>query len=77
VAEAAPGDPDYNGGRRQVHALTFPSGYPATVADGDLDGDGVPDSAEEVQPALGVWWVWARAQVVPQDRGRPVQVGHA
>ncbi|HEY3261571.1 MAG TPA: MFS transporter [Pseudonocardiaceae bacterium] len=52
VAEAAPGDTDYNGGRWQVHALTFPSGYDAAVATGDLDGDGVLDSAEEVQAAL-------------------------
>jgi len=52
VAEAAPGDTDYNGGRWQVHALTFPSGYAAAVASGDLDGDGVLDSAEEVQAAL-------------------------
>jgi hypothetical protein len=52
VAEAAPGDSDYNGGRWMVHALTFPSGYAAAVADGDLDGNGVLDSAEEVQAAL-------------------------
>ena len=52
VAEAAPGDSDYNGGRWQVHALAFPAGYAAAVASGDLDGDGVLDSAEEVQAAL-------------------------
>jgi hypothetical protein len=52
VAQAAPGDSDYNGGRWMVHALTFPSGYAAAVADGDLDGNGVLDSAEEVQAAL-------------------------
>lgn len=52
VAEAAPGDRDYNGGRWQVHGLTFPGGYPAAVADGDLDGDGVLDSTDEVQAAL-------------------------
>jgi hypothetical protein len=52
VAEAAPGDRDYNGGRWMVHALAFPTGYPAAVADGDLDGDGVLDSAEEVQAAV-------------------------
>jgi hypothetical protein len=27
VANAAPGDTDYNGGRWMVHLLTFPSGY--------------------------------------------------
>jgi hypothetical protein len=52
VAEAAPGDTDYNGGRWQVHLLAFPGGYAAAVADGDEDGDGVLDSAEEVQAAL-------------------------
>lgn len=52
VAEAAPGDRDYNGGRWMVHAVTFPRGYAAGVADGDLDGDGVLDSAEEVQAAI-------------------------
>lgn len=52
VAEAAPGDTDYNGGRWQVHLLDFPIGYEAAVADGDLDGDGVLDSAEEVAAAL-------------------------
>jgi len=52
VAGAAPGDTDYNGGRWQVHGLTFPSGYAAAVGSGDLDGDGVLDTAEEVQAAL-------------------------
>jgi hypothetical protein len=52
VAGAAPGDAGYNGGRWQVHALMFPSGYAAALADGDLDGDGVIDSVAEVQAAL-------------------------
>lgn len=52
VADSAPGDTDYNGGRWQVHLLSFPEGYAAAVADGDLDGDGVLDSAEEVAAAL-------------------------
>jgi hypothetical protein len=52
VAEAAPGQTGYNGGRWQVHLLTFPAGYAAAVADGDLDGDGVLDSAAEVQAAV-------------------------
>jgi hypothetical protein len=35
-----------------VHALAFPGGYAGALADGDLDGDGVIDSAAEVQAAL-------------------------
>jgi hypothetical protein len=52
VATAAPGDVDFNGGRWQVHALSFPSGYAAAVAAGDLDHDGVLDSSAEVEAAL-------------------------
>lgn len=52
VATAAPGDPDYNGGRWQVHALSFPFGYEAALNTGDLDGDGVLDSTAEVDAAL-------------------------
>jgi len=52
VAGAAPGDVGYNGGRWQVHLLSFPSGYTAALADGDLDSDGVLDSVTEVHAAL-------------------------
>lgn len=52
VAEAAPGDPGFNGGRWQVHALGFPSGYPAALASGDADGNGVLDWASEVETAI-------------------------
>ena len=50
VAEAAPGDPDYNGGRWNVKVVVFtPMGL--TIHDGD--GDGVADfeltNAEQVQ----------------------------
>ena len=41
-----------NGGRWQVHLLSFPEGYEEALADGGLDGDGVLDSAEEVGAAL-------------------------
>lgn len=51
VATAAPGDEGFNGGRWQVHALSFPSGYDAALAAGDLDGDGVLGSAAEVHAA--------------------------
>ncbi|GHH65562.1 hypothetical protein [Promicromonospora soli] len=53
VAQAAPGDTDYNGGRWMVHAVSFPSGYDDALAAGDLDGDDVLGSAEEVAAAIG------------------------
>jgi hypothetical protein len=52
VATAAPGDPGYNGGRWQVHSVSFPEGYSAAVAAGDLDGNGVLDSTDEVMAAF-------------------------
>ena len=52
VATAAPGDAGYTGGRWQVHALGFPSGYAAALVVGDLNGNGVLDSATEVDAAL-------------------------
>ncbi len=52
VATAAPGDRDYNGGRWQVHGLSFPSGYAAALAAGDLNDDGVIGSDEEVAVAM-------------------------
>lgn len=52
VAEAAPGDPDYNGGRWMVKGLAFTTSYQATLAAHDLDASGVLDSAEEVESAL-------------------------
>jgi hypothetical protein len=51
VAEAAPGDPDYNGGRWQVHGLRF-ADYTAAVAAFDANGSGDFDSAEEVTAAI-------------------------
>jgi len=52
VATAAPGDPGFNGGRWQVHKVSTPQGYAAAVAAGDLDGNGVLDSADEIDAAL-------------------------
>ena len=53
VAEAAPGDPDFNGGRWQVHALSF-SDYAGALADPavDMNANDVLDSAEEVEAAI-------------------------
>ena len=50
VAEAKPGDRDYNGGRWMVHALTF-SDYDAAVMAVDGNGSGDIDSAAEVDAA--------------------------
>ena len=52
VATAAPGDSGYNGGRWQVHALSFPSGYAAALAAGDANGSGAIDSDEELAVAI-------------------------
>ena len=53
VAEAAPGDPDYNGGRWMVHKVTF-SDYDGALADDDvnLNGNDVLDSDAEVLAAI-------------------------
>src|SRR3954454_16407478 len=52
VAEVAPGDRGFNGGRWQVHLVTAPNGYAAALHSGDLDGNGVLDAADEVWAAL-------------------------
>lgn len=52
VGEVAPGDPGFNGGRWQVHAVSAPNGYAAALASGDLNGNGVLDAADEVVAAL-------------------------
>jgi hypothetical protein len=51
VATAAPGDPGFNGGRWQVHALSFPD-YDAALEQFDTNGSGDFDSDEEVEAAL-------------------------
>lgn len=52
VATAGPGDRDYNGGRWQVHAVSFNTSYAATLAAHDLDGDGILDSDAELASAF-------------------------
>ena len=52
VAEAAPGDTDYNGGRWRVHLLSF-ADYDAALAAHDANASGDFDSVAEVQAALG------------------------
>jgi len=51
VAEAAPGDRDYNGGRWMVHAISF-ADYAAALAAFDANDSGAFDSAEEVEAAI-------------------------
>lgn len=52
VAEAAPGDRDYNGGRWMVHAVSF-ADYEAAVAAADANGSGDFDSDAEILDAIG------------------------
>ena len=51
VAEAAPGDRDYNGGRWTVRAVSF-ADYAGALAAFDANGSGAFDSAEEVRAAI-------------------------
>ena len=52
VAEAKPGDTDFNGGRWVVRQLAFPMGYAAARASGDATGNGVIDSTAELDLAF-------------------------
>ena len=52
VATAAPGDPDYNGGRWMVHAVAYNTSHAATVAAHDANGSGDLDSDAEVLAAF-------------------------
>ena len=52
VADAAPGDPGFRGGRWQVHAISYTTSYAATLAAHDANGSGTLDSAAEVRAAL-------------------------
>ncbi len=52
VADAAPGDPGFRGGRWRVHGVAYNTDYAATVAAHDANGSGDLDSAAEVEAAL-------------------------
>lgn len=52
IATAAPGDTDYNGGRWQVHAVSFNTSYAATLAAYDANANGVLDSDAELAQAF-------------------------
>ncbi|MBT6682603.1 MAG: hypothetical protein HOB07_11210 [Chloroflexi bacterium] len=51
VAEAKPGDRDYNGGRWQARVVEF-GDYATAVSVHDANGSGNFDSAEEVEAAI-------------------------
>lgn len=51
VAEVAPGDRGYNGGRWMVHSITFDD-YAAALAAYDANDSGDFDSDEEIEAAL-------------------------
>lgn len=51
VAEAAPGDVGFNGGRWAVHSIVF-ADYDAALATYDANDSGDFDSAEEVEAAI-------------------------
>ncbi len=78
VAEAKPGDRDFNGGRWRVHAIAF-SDYDGALADPsvNVDMDGVLDSAEEVEAAIAGGYATDtgvvgsfECPVIPLPRGR-------
>lgn len=53
VAEAKPGDRDFNGGRWRVHAVSI-ANLTATIAAVDTNDSGTLDFAEEVEAAIGL-----------------------
>jgi len=52
VAEGAPGDAGYNGGRWRVHALGFNTSWAMTVAAHDSNDSGDLDSVDEIYDAF-------------------------
>jgi hypothetical protein len=76
VAEAAPGDRDYNGGRWRVVPVSF-SDYDAAVVAHDANGSGNFDSEEEVLAAvaagnatLGAVATSFECPVIPMPKGK-------
>lgn len=60
VADAAPGDPGFNGGRWQVQVLHF-TDYASAVVAYDTNGSGDFDSDEEVLAAIAGGAAWTMA----------------
>lgn len=76
VATAAPGDRDYNGGRWEVHALSFDD-YDLALALWDANDSGDFDSADEIYDALDAGDAFDEGivrrfecPVIPLPRGR-------
>lgn len=76
VAEAAPGDRDYNGGRWMVEVIHYDVDYDTALAAFDANGSGTFDSAEEVEAAIDAGAITTSAgpsfecPVIPLPRGR-------
>ena len=76
VAEAAPGDRDYNGGRWMVEVVDYDVDYDTALAAFDANGSGNFDSAEEVEAAIEAGAITTtdgpsfECPVIPLPRGR-------
>lgn len=76
VAEAAPGDRDYNGGRWMVEVVHLEVDYAAALAEFDANNSGDFDSAEEVEAAIDAGAITTSAgpsfecPVIPLPRGQ-------
>ncbi|WP_400997364.1 hypothetical protein [Agromyces sp. GXQ0307] len=76
VTPSAPGDPGFRGGRWAITEVLLPNGYGAALASGDLDDDGVLDSADELWAAadagdlvVGEITRYFECPVIPVPRG--------
>ena len=76
VAEAAPGDRDYNGGRWMVEVVDYDVDYDTALAAFDANVSGTFDSAEEVEAAIEAGAITTtdgpsfECPVIPLSRGR-------